>query len=269
MASLDGGASWQPVGTSAAPAVIGQAATILADGSSALFDAAASVEVELLHDGMALEGRGDDALVGGANIVMLGDELIQFGAAEPLTANRWRLSRLLRGRRGSEWAMAEHAIGERFVLIESAALLPFDLPGAALGANVRIMASGVGDAIAAEAEILAQGRALRPPAPVHLTARRLADGAIRFSWTRRSRAGWAWLDGGDAPLAEESERYALSITPDVGATRSVETTAVGQDYAVAEQIADGASAATMFTISLHQLGSIGASLSAATASFTL
>jgi hypothetical protein len=30
-------------------------------------------------------------------------------------------------------------------------------------------------------------------------------------WVRRSRAGWSWRDGVDAPLAEEAERYRVTM----------------------------------------------------------
>ena len=54
---------------------------------------------------MALQHAGDAALLAGANAAMLGAELIQFGRAEPLGQGRYRLSRLLRGRGGSDDAI--------------------------------------------------------------------------------------------------------------------------------------------------------------------
>ena len=38
------------------------------------------------------------------------------------------------------------------------------------------------------------------------------DGALAIGWVRRSRAGWGWSDGGDAPLAEEAEHYRVTLT---------------------------------------------------------
>lgn len=108
LASLDDGASWAAVGATAAPAVIGTAATALGEASEALFDTAHAVEIELLHDAMLLEDADDARLLAGANLAVLGDELIQFGRAEPLGGARWRLSRLVRGRRGTSWAAAMH-----------------------------------------------------------------------------------------------------------------------------------------------------------------
>lgn len=135
MTSYDDGATLQEAGPTAAPAVMGTAVTALGPGGAALFDAETSVEVELLNDAMWLESRSDDALVGGDNLALLGDELIQFGLAEPLGDRRFRLSRLLRGRRGTEWAVTGHLAGEPFVLIEAASLAVIEPPLALTGAR--------------------------------------------------------------------------------------------------------------------------------------
>ena len=268
--SRDGGASWASIGTTAAPAVIGEALGVLGMGDAALFDRGNSIEIGLLHEGMWLESRDDAALIGGANLAMLGDELVQFGLAEQIGPSRFRLSRLLRGRRGSEWAMSGHAAGERFILIEGAALLAFELPVASIGGTIMLMAAGVGDGGSpVEVETVLRAQALRPPPPVHLTAERIGDGTIRIGWTRRSRIGWAWLDGSDAPLGEETERYRLTITPSTGASRAIDVIASQYDYTPSEQDADGSTGAASIEVVVAQLGSIASSLPAASASFTL
>lgn len=169
--SHDGGASWEAAGPTAAPAVMGEALTAMAAGGAALIDTSASVEIELLNESMWLESRDDAALIDGANLALLGDELMQFGRADPLGAKRFRLSRLLRGRRGTEWAAASHAAGERFVLIEREALAAIDLPVARVGGAARVMAEGIGDgADPPQAELTTTGEALRPPAPASRSA---------------------------------------------------------------------------------------------------
>ncbi len=269
IASLDGGASYRSIGSTAPAAVIGTALDALAAGDPALFDLADTIEVQLANPAMWLEGRDDDALVAGANLAMLGDELIQFGFAQPTSTARFRLGRLLRGRRGTECAVATHLAGERFVLIEAATLLPLEAPVSALDTTARIMATGVGDAVAVAAEAVIAGRALRPPASVHLSASRLADGTIRIGWVRRSRVGWAWLDGGEAALGEEAERYRLIITPEVGSARNVETTIPGYDYLMADQEQDGAASAGAIDVTVAQLGSIAATRPVAAGHFIL
>lgn len=222
--STDGGARWEPIGGTAAPATMGTALSVLGEAAPELFDLGGAVEIMLLNAAMTIGDADDPALLGGANLVLLGDELIQFGQAEPLGGARWRLSRLLRGRRATESAIATHRAGERFVLIEPSTLARLSPPLAAMGGAVRLMASGVGDlATPAEDAIPAMAGGLRPLAPVRLRATPMADGGFMIGWTRRSRAGWTWNDGGDAPIGEAREAYRLTLQGAGGGGRSVET----------------------------------------------
>lgn len=258
--SLDGGANWTDAGGTVAPAIMGIAETALPPGDAVLIDERNHVDVALLHDGMTLLSCDDAALVNGANPAMIGDELIQFRRADPLGDGRYRLSGLLRGRRGTEWAMAGHGAGDRFVLIEAPSLLSLDLSLATVGGVIEVMASGVGDEAAVTDEMAVSGAALRPPAPVHLHVELRVNDDIAISWTRRSRAGWTWLDGGDGPLGEEVERYRLEILPETGTARTVEVAAADYLYTAAERTADGATAAAAMTVSVRQYGLAGWSM---------
>ncbi len=256
LASYDGGASWEAAGATAAPAVMGSALTALPPGGAALVDAAGTVEVQLLNREMWLEGRGDAALAAGANLAQLGDELIQFGAAEPLGGGRFRLSRLLRGRMGTEWAAHAHRAGEDFLLIDRAALTPLHPPASALGGEVRLLAIGRedGEEGVAAGRTLA-GEALRPPAPVHVRADRRPNGDIACSWVRRGRSGWVWTDGGDR-LGEEREAYRATLAGS-GFSRRFELDAPALLYPMSEQIADGAAGPVILEVA--QIGTHGPS----------
>ena len=54
------------------------------------------------------------------------------------------------------------------------------------------------------------GDSVLPPAPVHV-AGHWSGSDFNLRWLRRSRAGWRWIDGADAPLVEEVERYTVSF----------------------------------------------------------
>jgi len=193
--------------TAAVRGTIGAALTALPDGQSTMFDCVNSVDIALSNADDWLEGRNDDALVGGSNLALLGGELIQFGEALPLAGGNFRLRRLLRGRRGSEWAMPLHEIGEQFVLLEPGQLKFVDVSAAEVGGTVRVIPRALADDGSNAAELVASGEAMRPPSPVHLEAAVDRDGTLRCSWVRRSKRGWVWLDGVDAPLGFTSERY--------------------------------------------------------------
>lgn len=197
--------------TASRPAILGTSATVLMPGQSAIFDLANSFEVELHEPNDWLESRDDDALAAGANVAALGSELIQFGSAVSLGGGRFRLSRLLRGRRGTEWAMDQHEVGDGFVLLNPAVLQLLPLASAQIGAMLRVTPEGMADDGSAFVEHVVRGDAMRPPCPVHLRATFDSAGNLNCSWVRRSSAGWAWLDGVDAPLGCAVERYRVAL----------------------------------------------------------
>ena len=221
--SLDGGASWAEAGATAAPAVMGHVDAALPAGSAALVDEARALVVALARDDMTLGDADAAAMDRGANLALVGDELLQWRDAEPLGGGRWRLTGLWRGRRGTEPAGA--AAGARFAVLTADAVRAIDLPVSAIGGTVRVMAAGVGDGDApAVASALVTGASVLPPAPVALRWRADADGGATVGWTRRSRAGWRWLDRVDAPLGEESEAYRVAVVAGAATRELVVTT---------------------------------------------
>ena len=105
--------------TSRRKAIMGTSATALpgTDGT---------VDVMLTDPEQWLVSCDESALDEGANLALLGGELIQFTTADALGSGQFRLSGLVRGVRGTE--VASHAAGDRFLLIEAQALKPIALP---------------------------------------------------------------------------------------------------------------------------------------------
>lgn len=204
--SRDGGVNWDAAGVTPAPAVIGVVETPAGMADASLEDRVGGLVVKLTHDGMALNDADDSALDAGANLALAGNELIQFGHAQPLGDNRWRLTRLWRGRRGTEAAIGSGSAGDRFVLIEAETLAQRDLPAGSSG-DVTVMATAVNDPDGVETVAMVSAVSIVPPAPVHSQSMFGVDGSVTLRWVRRSRRGWRWVDGADAPLGEEGERY--------------------------------------------------------------
>ncbi len=257
MTSIDGGATWADAGATAFPAVMGQTVTVLGGGTADLIDRINRVEVQLVHPGLTLADANDDALLAGANFAMIGNELLQYGRAEPLGSGRWRLSELWRGRRGTEWAVGMHAVGTQFVLIEPLALAR--LASAAAVGGVKVMAVGVGDG----AGVIANGpgdvgAAGRPLSPTHVRWS-VTGGDVRVRWTRRSRDGWRWRDSVDVPLGEEVERFRATKVAAGRPDLIVETPMSEWIYESAERAADFAAGAMTAVVSVAQIGSLGVS----------
>jgi hypothetical protein len=64
--------------------------------------------------------KQNSRVLAGANAALIGDEILQFAHAEFVGPARYRLSRLLRGQRGTEPEMKPHPQGARFVLLDPA-----------------------------------------------------------------------------------------------------------------------------------------------------
>lgn len=272
VAAASGGAGWRsaalfmigasgeatPVGRSAPRAVMGVADAALPMGSAMLVDTRHALTVTLLEEDMALMSSDEAGLAQGRNLCLLGEELLQFGQAVRTGPASWRLTDLRRGLRGTEWAMAGHGPGERFLLVEEERLVePLAMLGreGEAGDTLRLSAIGIGDAEPAEAVLTIEGAALTPPSPVHLTARADGGGGWAIGWTRRSRNGWRWLGGADVPLTEESERYAIRVMRGATPIRSAETDAPGWTYAATMIAADG-TAGEALSVEVRQLGTL-------------
>ncbi len=255
--SLDDDRSWQEAGPTAAPAVLGRSVSSLPPASPLFWDEANTVDIALLHSGMALRSATPEAVLAGANAAMIGSELIQFRTATPLALNIVRLSGLLRGQRGTETAIDGHGPDEPFVLLERDSLAFLDVPPGA--ARVRVTAVGLADSQPSELSLLQPGKGLLPLSPVQMQATVLPNGDTQIHWLRRSRAGWHWLDGVDAPLAEEVELYQLTVVPDIGPERMQMLQSAGFTYSAADRALDRAAGAASVRFEVRQAGRFGLS----------
>lgn len=116
--SDDGGANYALMQTLTAQATIGAVLNIIPAGTVYTWDNSTTIDV-LLTFGQ-LQSVTDIAVLNGANVCVIGDEVIQFQTAALLDTNKYRLSGLLRGRLGTEWAVGSHIAGERFIMLTNA-----------------------------------------------------------------------------------------------------------------------------------------------------
>lgn len=195
-------------------ATLGQVLNAPGPGTPLLRDDRNFITVQLVRDGpFALTNADDEALSRGANMAMVGGEAIQFARVQPMGDSMFRLSGLWRGRGGTEDRIADHAVGESFVMVnESLGLANPAMVGPGLGFSAA--AQGRDDALPVEAHLATHGRAVMPLSPVHGRCRDDGSGGIIVEWLRRSRNGFAWRDNLDVPLGEESEAYRVSIVAD-------------------------------------------------------
>ena len=200
------------IGTTALPATMGHLLSALPPHNPAVLDPANTVEVQLLHDGMAIPVLNGSPLAGNAVLCWIENEFVRFGSAEALGNGRYRLTNLLRGCHGSEDADRDHPAGSRFVLMDATSARIIDDISILAGSTVTIEALGLGDDDPAVTTELVTAKATAPRRPVHCRAHLLADGSIYLNWVRRSRIDFGWNDGVDQALVEDGESYSVSVT---------------------------------------------------------
>lgn len=255
--SRDGGASWQSLADLRRAATWGTCRTVLGDGQIATWDEANTLEVVLAHG--TLESRDRAAVLAGSNAAALGSEIVQFREAALIGVDTYRLSGLLRGRRGTENSATGHVANERFVLLRSDDLVritgQLDLIGAPV--LIRAVTYGLYAGDQPTQSFTNTATALKPFAPTHAKgARDPASGDWVVTWTRRTRLGGTWLDGADATLGESGEAYEVDILADNAVRRTLTSTTPAITYTAAQQVADFAVLQTTLSLRLYQLSAL-------------
>ena len=239
-------------------------------GPVSRFDLGNALVVDLYSG--TLESVTDITLLGGANALAVETgagqwEIVQAGAAELIAPGRYRLTRLLRGQRGTEGAMVSMVpSGARVVVLDiAAASLPISEADLGLPWNWRIgpASKPVSDETFAATTFTPEGAGLRPFSVAHVEqpwriARSPGDLTIR--WTRRSRslAADTW-GAGDVPLAEDSEAYEVEIRDGSTVKRTLTTNTTSVLYTAAQQTTDWGALlgpGQSFAIRIYQLSAL-------------
>lgn len=221
------------------PATIGTAVNVLGSGATNLFDEVNMFDVALIGDA-TLSSTTDLAVLNGANLAVLGNEIVQFASATQLGPGLYRISRLLRGRLGTESAMAGHAIGDRFVLMDDA-IARLVVPTSSNSQSWTLRASTFGDSLSVgtTAAFTIEANSLKPLSPVQATAiKDTGTGDITIAWKRRTRIDGGLRDYVDVPLMETRELYDVTLMSGVTMLRNWQVTSPAILYTSAEQTAD-------------------------------
>ena len=256
--SRDAGATYESLVALSDGAVIGTTAGALAPAAPWYPDEASSVIVNLLNPGDTLASISNIELLNGANAAAIGNEIVQFRTATLLAPGQYQLSGLLRGRKGTEDAIAGHAAGDRFVLLSAPGIVRPVLETGEFNIERTYKVASVGTSLVdAPATVFTHSaRYGRPYAPAHLKGGRNGAGDLAIAWIRRTRLDAPWADGVDAPLGESSEAYQVDILDGGGAVkRTINVTTPAATYLAADQVADFGSAQAAIRVRVQQISS--------------
>jgi hypothetical protein len=188
-------------------------------------------------------------------------ELIQWRDAVQNTNGSWTLSRLLRGRRGTEDGSTNRAAGDVFIILDDeAARLRLQSPASLLSATRYYRLRGQFDVPATATVVTkaARGRAERPYAPVHITGTRDQSNNLTVTWVRRTRVGGELRDlTGDVPLGETSETYEVEFLNGNTVVRTVTgLTSPTVTYSAAQQTTDGITPGNPVGVRVYQMSAL-------------
>lgn len=276
--SDDGGQSWLGLASFSSPSAIGIATTALSSpATTALIDTASVLSVSLYSG--SLSSVTEAQMFNGANHFAYGaDGRWEIIAAENCVMQgdgTYKLSNLLRGRFGTEWAMGNHIAGDMIVLLSPLTLQFIDSNINAIGVSKVYKAVTYGYSLdsAAGISLTYRGVNLKCLAPVYLNGdRHPTSNDWNLSWIRRTRIGGEWRDGVDATLGESSEAYEVDIYSSA-AFATVKRTLTGLSsataaYTSAQQVADFGSNQSTLYVKVYQLSAITGRGTALTASIT-
>jgi hypothetical protein len=260
--SADGGGTFVEAGSVITAATMGLSLTALGSFSHGyVFDYENTVTVKLYNDA-TLSSTTQLAVLNGANVALLGSELIQFKTATLNADGTYTLSGLLRGRKGTEWAMGIHGTGERFLSISLATINRISAANSEIGLSRTYKGVTIGKTIAsAGAQTFTDTAvALKPYAPCQLKGTRDVSNNLTITWVRRTRSAWDSLDARAAPLDEASELYDVVIYSDGLYTTVVRTisgmTSPTAAYSAANQTTDGLTPGNPVYCKVYQISAI-------------
>lgn len=255
--SDDAGSNYSQVTVAGTASVIGVATDVLATGVTDIFDYKNTVTISLYGNG-ELESVSELAVLNGANLAKLGDEIIQFKTATLVSSGKYTLSGLLRGRLGTESAISSHVAGEEFVLIDNNLVKELEA-NSSIGISKLYKAVSVGKTLADSAaeSFTYTGNALKPFSPVHISGVRDGSNNLTISWIRRTRTDGQWRDNVDVPLSESSEQYEVDIMNGSNVVRTISgLTSVSASYSAAEQTTDFGSQQSSVSVRIYQLSEV-------------
>jgi hypothetical protein len=224
MSSSSGG-DYTEAGTFTSRGIFGVTTVALTSWTGGhVFDEAGSVTVDVGAGTLSSSTR-DAMLNTDANAMLVGAEVIQFRTATLVSTGIYKLTGLLRGRRGTEHAMTGHAAGEDVALLRTAGMLRVGYDAARIGVEATYKAVTMGKTLssASARSITDAGVALKPFAPRNLRAARVGS-TITVTWDRRSRLSYRWPSASALPLGEEAEAYDVDLLD--GGAAVVQTTRV-------------------------------------------
>ncbi|MFA5170431.1 MAG: phage tail protein [Sulfuriferula sp.] len=259
----DNGQTWQDLQAFPPPgAVIGFATNTIAVNGGTTLDKA-SILAAKLYAG-TLSSVTQDQMFAGQNWFAYGvDGRWEIIAAQNCilqSDGSYKISDLMRGQMGTEWATGLHVANDNLILLDITKLGFITVNSSSIGTlrNYRAITSGATLDSDTNRAFTYQGVNLECLSPCQFTgSRHPTTRDWTLSWTRRTRYA-GWRDYVDAALGETTEAYEMDIYSSSAYTtvkRTLSSTTPTLTYSSANQVTDfGANQGTLY-VKVYQLSS--------------
>lgn len=253
--STDNGASYTLVGSATAAVTVGTLLQAVPSGPTTTFDEATEILVELEHG--TLGNRTEADVLDGANPFAIGVngrwEVGQFKTRTLVTGNIYRLTGLLRGRRGTEYNLGTSVAGDRFVMLDNVARLPMAV--SEVGASRIYKAQPIGSPQQTNsAELTGAGITLKPFSPVHIVGVRDDDDNLVIEWVRRDRLADESAEETTIVMSEDVEDYELDVLDSDGVRRrTISVSEPTVTYTAQQQLDDFGALQPTVDVSVYQI----------------
>lgn len=243
------------------PAIIGVTRFDFFSGPEGRYDYGNKLFVQLYSG--SLQSVEEPNLLAGANMCAIQNEddeweYVQFQNATLESGSNWLLDKLIRGCRGTEFAMRDPVAAGASVVFFNLAVQQLEYAATDRGVPYYLRsgpsARPITDDLYATQLKTFLGNGLKPLSPDHIRARKTTGNDLTFSWKRRTRLGGdAWDYVTDVPLSEASEAYELDIMDGSDVVRTITASSQSANYSEAQQIADFGSVQSFYIVNLYQI----------------
>lgn len=249
--SNDNGASFNQIGYTTSSATLGlvQAVTPYTDYHG--WDMTTQITVKLTAG--ELLSKSEIAVLNGENRCMVGQEIISFCNAELVAENTYVLSKLLRGRQGTEFACSTHGANELFVMLDT--LLKLELTDADRGGIKLFKVVSIGADISSVDPVTVQtiSNNTRPWSP-HTPTWSYQGVDVVLNWKERVRFDNQLKDYAEINHDPDWGGYGIAVLDQNDVVKSTHTTtSTTWTYTNAMQVADFGTLAPHTKFSIVQL----------------
>lgn len=242
---------------------IGNVVFNVSSGPEHQWDVGNTIRIVMAKEALQLLSTTEENVMNGSNLGAIkclnGEwEIFSWVTATLVGNGIWDLTKLLRGRFGTEKAMQSGiAAGAEFVVVSSLTRsnMPNSLRTLALNWKFGPSSRDISDDTYNTVIAVIDGIGLRPLSVVNIKATKsLTTEAIVFSFLRRCRLPGLG-DDWDTPLAEDIEKYEIDVrnVSDTTVLRTITTLTQSAEYTVAQQITDFGGSISTVIVEIFQI----------------